>query len=259
MNVRAKSPIEMPPSSPSYWPESRRPLACLAFVLPILAIYEVGVLWLGADAIRNGAEVYLRFLLERVGFGQYFLLPLLIGAILLGWHHATGQPWKLRGRLLWLMMLESLVLGFLVLLLANAFLLSPFTWTVDSDAVAAATEASKATTGAMDQLVSYFGAGIYEELLFRLMLLPAAAGAIRLCGASKRVSWITAIVVISLLFSAVHYQVFTFNANADMFSWSTFVFRFLAGVVFSLLFVFRGFGIAVGVHAMYDVMLVVFG
>lgn len=239
-----------------YWSESRRPLACLAFVLPFLAIYEVGILWLGAEATRNGAEVYLRFLLESAGLGQYFLLPLLIGAILLGWHHASDRPWKVHSRWMWMMMLESLLLGFLILLLANAFLLWPTTWTDKADTMAAATGA--ATAGGIDQLISYFGAGIYEELLFRLMLLPATAAVIRLCGGSGRVSWAVAIVVTSLLFSAVHYELFTLNPNADVFAWDTFVFRALAGVVFSILFVLRGFGIAVGAHAMYDVFLVVF-
>ena len=30
-----------------YWLESRQPLASLVFVAPLLATYEVGVLWLG--------------------------------------------------------------------------------------------------------------------------------------------------------------------------------------------------------------------
>ena len=256
MSIAAGRPDAQPSLTLQYWAKSKRPLVCLAFVLPILAIYEVGILWLGADATRNGAEVYLRFLLGSVGFGQYFLLPLLIGAILLGWHHATGQPWKVRGKVMWFMMLESFVLGFLVLLLANAFLLLPFSWTSNSNTISMAT--GEATTSALDQLICYFGAGIYEELLFRLMLLPLVAGLVRMCGGSNRVSWTTAIIATSLLFSAVHYQVFTFNANADIFSWSTFVFRVLAGVVFSVLFVVRGFGVAVGAHAMYDVLLIVF-
>lgn len=256
MSLTAGCPDAQPFQTTHYWTKSKRPLVCLAFVFPILTIYELGILWLGADATRNGAEVYLRFLLGSVGLGQYFLLPLLIGAILLGWHHATGQPWKIRGKVMWFMTLESFVLGFLVLLLANAFLLLPFSWTLSSDANSMSTDA--ATTNALDQLICYFGAGIYEELLFRLMLLPAGAALIRMCGGSNRVSWATAIIVTSLVFSAVHYQVFTFNANADIFSWSTFTFRFLAGVVFSVLFVVRGFGVAVGTHAMYDVLLVVF-
>jgi hypothetical protein len=40
--------------------------------------------------------------------------------------------------------------------------------------------------------------------------------------------------------------------------WFGFVFRFLAGVFFSVLFVYRGFGIAAGSHAAYDVLLGLF-
>ena len=51
-----------------YWQQSRRPLASLAFVTPLLAIYEFGVLWLGPQAMRNGADVWLRQWLDEIGF-----------------------------------------------------------------------------------------------------------------------------------------------------------------------------------------------
>ena len=60
-----------------YWQQSRRPLTSLAFVTPLLIIYEAGVLWLGPQAMRNGADVWLRQLLDLLGFSQYFLLPVL--------------------------------------------------------------------------------------------------------------------------------------------------------------------------------------
>jgi hypothetical protein len=60
-----------------YWEESARPLAGLAFVAPLLLAYEAGVLWLGPDAIRNAADVWLRNLLDLLGFPQYFLLPVI--------------------------------------------------------------------------------------------------------------------------------------------------------------------------------------
>ena len=60
-----------------YWQQSRRPLTSLAFVTPLLLVYEAGVLWLGPHAMRNGADVWLRQLLDLLGFSQYFLLPLL--------------------------------------------------------------------------------------------------------------------------------------------------------------------------------------
>src|SRR5262245_11493587 len=75
-----------------YWQQSRRPLASLAFVTPLLLVYEAGVLWLGPQAMRNGADVWLRQLLDLMGFSQYFLLPLLTLGLLSGWHYVSRQP-----------------------------------------------------------------------------------------------------------------------------------------------------------------------
>ena len=55
-----------------YWVESRRPLASLVFIAPLLIVYEVGVLLLG---VQNGADAFMRRLLDLLGFGQHFLLP----------------------------------------------------------------------------------------------------------------------------------------------------------------------------------------
>ena len=72
--------------SGDYWHQSRRPLASLAFMTPLLVLSELGVLALGSHAVRNGADVWLRQLLDLLGFSQYFLLPLLTVAIPLAWH-----------------------------------------------------------------------------------------------------------------------------------------------------------------------------
>jgi membrane protease YdiL (CAAX protease family) len=65
---------------------------------------------------------------------------------------------------------------------------------------------------------------------------------------------VVAIIVTSLLFSAAHY----IGPHGESFGLFTFVFRFVAGLFFGLLFVFRGFGIAAGSHAGYDVLVGVF-
>ena len=82
------------PASRTYWSQSRRPLASLYFTVPLLLVYELGILiCLGENAghPRNGAEAWLRRLLECAGLPRYyFLLPLLTVGILLGWHHTTG-------------------------------------------------------------------------------------------------------------------------------------------------------------------------
>ncbi len=91
-----------------YWVASRRPLASLVFVAPLLIVYEVGVLLLG---VQTGADAFMRRLLELLGFGQHFLLPILTVCILLGWHYLSREPWQLSGSIISAMAVESLMLG----------------------------------------------------------------------------------------------------------------------------------------------------
>jgi membrane protease YdiL (CAAX protease family) len=105
----------------------------------------------------------------------------------------------------------------------------------------------------VSRLIGYCGAGIYEELLFRLMLLPAAAAVLHRSGLAWRSSWAWAIAASSLIFSAAHYDWFTPGGYA--FEWYSFSFRFAAGTFFAILFVTRGFGIAAGAHAFYDMLV----
>ena len=109
-------------------------------------------------------------------------------------------------------------------------------------------------TGPFARLVAFCGAGIYEELLFRLMLLPVVCGLVRLTGLQKNWSIFLGVIVTSLLFSAAHYKVF--GEYGEPFQWYSFTFRVFAGLFFGLLFLFRGFGVAVGAHAFYDVFVV---
>ena len=101
-------------------------------------------------------------------------------------------------------------------------------------------------------VVSYCGAGFYEEVLFRLILLPLLAIVFRACKFTPVRSMILAGVVASLVFSVAHY------IGAEEFELYSFTFRWLAGIFFSLLFVYRGFGVAVGTHAFYDIFVVLF-
>jgi hypothetical protein len=94
------------------------------------------------------------------------------------------------------------------------------------------------------------GAGLYEELLFRVLLVTALAwGARRLFGWTPRAAGTLAVVVSALAFSAFHYV----GAYGDPFTLASFTFRALAGLAFSALYVLRGFGITAWTHALYDV------
>ncbi len=238
-----------------YLQETTRPLPCLVFVLPLLVAYEGGLL-LWPQAMRNGADVWLRRLLELIGFGQYFLLPLLTCGILLAWHHVRQDRWRVRGGVLYGMLLESLGLGFFLLLLAQLQGAWFNHWS------AGWTAAMGGSDGVAARVSAFFGAGIYEELLFRLMLLPLLAAALRALGVSRRASLVTAVVLAGLLFAAAHYRLdlalgpwHLATSYGDAFQWTSFLFRFSAGVFFSLVFLYRGFAIAVGSHAVYDILV----
>lgn len=252
-------------SAPSgYWHESARPLVSLVFVAPLLLGYEAGVLLLGRQAIRNGADVWMRQFLDLLGFSQYFLLPLLTCGILIGWHHVSRQPWRFHLSVLYGMAAESLAFGLLLLVVARwqgSLLMAALP--------VCATETAAADGGTVSvvhqtaaRVVGFLGAGIYEELLFRLMLLPTAIGLLLYSGLSRRWSVPIAIAATSLLFSAAHYQFslaflgLNWSTQGDAFTWFSFLFRATAGAMFCLVFLKRGFGITAGAHALYDIFTV---
>lgn len=255
-----------PPPRPllgTYWEESRRPLAAFLFVVPMIAIYEAGLLALGPGAMRNGVDVWLRCLLQQLGFGQYFLLPVLSCGILLGWHHVRRERWRVPSGVLYGMALESIALAWL--LVALAFLEGRLAdgWATSLGCAVAAAPPPGGPGPAAGSLLAFFGAGIYEELLFRLVLLPAAMLLLQYFGvASRATRAVMAVLGTSLLFAAVHYRIDISLGSwhlatrfGDAFAWPSFLFRGFAGCFFSVLFLYRGFGIAAGTHAIYDIFV----
>ncbi|MBM4023466.1 MAG: CPBP family intramembrane metalloprotease [Planctomycetes bacterium] len=222
----------------SYWTISRRPLTSLVFTLPLVLAYEGGVLVMGRGTPRNGADVWLRTLLDGLGFGQYFLLPALTVLALLAWHHVEHDHWRFSPGVLAGMAGECLLWA--VVLLGIARLQDRF-WPL----------AAGAAEGVFARLVAFCGAGLYEEVLFRLLLLPLVTWIVARLGATPVAAAAWGVVGSSLLFSAAHY----FGPLGDIFDPYSFTFRFLAGVFFAALFELRGFGIAAGSHAAYDILV----
>jgi membrane protease YdiL (CAAX protease family) len=99
------------------------------------------------------------------------------------------------------------------------------------------------------------GAGIYEELLFRVLLVSG------LLAIGLRLKWRrpvaigVAVVLSALIFSAFHYV----GPYGDPLTLGSFTFRAIAGLLLSGLYVARGFGITAWTHALYDVGLALFG
>jgi Type II CAAX prenyl endopeptidase Rce1-like len=239
----------------TYWQASRAPRYSLLFALPLLIIYQLLALLVppgpGGVGVRNGADVLLQavFVWLAGAWGPRLFMLCLIGAG--GWLIAKdirAKGGKLSPTVLGAMLLESLclslVFGIVVSGLTVAVLGAP------PPPLALGLTQERLSRGTL--LMLSIGAGIYEELLFRVVLVGLLAwGANQLLGWRPLVAGIAATVLGALIFSAFHY-IGPFGDRLDVYS---FVFRTIAGLFFSALYLARGFGITAWTHALYDVFL----
>jgi len=241
-----------------YWRQAREPLACLIFLIPLLLIYEAGVLWFGGDhplSVRNGADYWLRSGLMSIGL-EAFLLPGLITGGLLIWHRYGDYPWRISRETLVGMFAESMILAVCLLFVAQLQDMAFQCWFPGDVSIREASPGQRpllaipANFGG--RMISYLGAGVYEEVLFRLLLLPATMLLLQRVFKMKA-GWsaFLAVFLTSLSFSVAHY----IGSAGEAFSLFSFTFRMTAGCFFAAVFLFRGFGITVGCHALYDLMV----
>ena len=106
-------------------------------------------------------------------------------------------------------------------------------------------------TAAVGQVVTYVGAGIYEEVVFRLALFGLLRAVLTTAQIPARTAIVLAASASAILFAVAHH----IGAHGEQIDGFNFLFRVLAGLYFTALYQFRGFGIAVGAHACYDVLV----
>lgn len=235
----------------SYVKATRHPVPCLLFVLPLLIVYEYGVISVGgpkALAVRNGADVWLRSSLQSAGLTSPFLAPLIVFSILFIWafRRRKDPPEELASSLAG-MAIESV--GFAMGLWALSRMFGPL---LDAVGISLATPGVQALTSTpLSQSVTYIGAGVYEETIFRLALYCGGATILNRVGVPNIVALLVAALGSSFAFAAVHHL----GAQGEHVSGYVFGFRFIAGLIFTALFALRGFGITVGAHALYDIFV----
>lgn len=248
--MHAEPVVSRRDAADDYWAIARQPLTCLIFLTPLLILYEAGVLWVGgsqAESLRNGADFWMRGWLRELGAGQPCLLPVFVVCGLLIWQIAGKYPWRVSADAMLGMLAESLLFAFCLVVLGQVQDLAFRQYHM----VTAASHAGGLPAGVLPRVISFVGAGVYEEVLFRLCLLPVCYAALRLLLLPGKAAAVLAVICTSVAFSSAHYV----GAGADQFSFYTFLFRALAGMFFAVLFILRGFGITAGSHAAYDVLV----
>lgn len=239
----------------TYWRAAREARYALVFALPLFIFYQLLVLLqpVGpAGSWRNGADVLLQQLFIALAGSRGPLLFLIALNLAGGWlivRDLRRHPGSLRPRYFGLMFLEAAVLAFVVGVAVGSLttqLVRPPTGLAIAGVPAGATLSTR--------MMLAIGAGLYEELLFRVLLVGALALlANKALGWRPGVAGAVAAGVGALLFAAFHY----IGPGGDHLELYSFVFRTIGGLFFSALFLLRGFGIAAWTHALYDILVMV--
>jgi hypothetical protein len=205
----------------------------LILVVPLLVLYEIGLVVTGFRAL-NGVDFATVFVLQRFG-GRGLLafnLVLLVG--ILGAATLRKREKAFRPDIVPFLLLEStfyaLSLGILINLILGKLPLG-----------------SPAAMTPFEGFFASLGAGVNEELFFRLGLLQVLAWILARGKKDRPVATAGAAILSSLAFSAAHMEFATY----------VFLYRFLAGLIFAAIFLGRGFAVAVYTHAIYDIYVLV--
>ena len=253
---------------------------------------------LNKTQVRVVAFVWLQsFLDEYVGLGSrlaWIAPPLVVVVILIALQLASRKRWDFGLGDILPMVVECILLA-VPLIVLSLFLNSPaepegdigrFDNSVARIQIESVPSCSSATGGSLSpaatetgnaganplrnstmgnksllaDIVTGIGAGIYEELVFRLILICVLMLLFQdVLGISRKSSIILSVLVSAALFSAHHHIVFVNGqlGQSAAFNWTEFGFRTIAGIYLAVLFAIRGFGITAGTHAFYDIIATV--
>lgn len=229
-----------------YLTVSKSPLYSFIFTLPLFLLYEVGIFLISSrdiDQLRNGADVLMRQVLESFGiygmygFGGTFLIGFLIAFIRQKKNLRTSE---IESRFLLIMFFESIIWA--TLLVIMMIKIPTFLSLSNEDHL-------------IQQVVLAIGAGIYEEFVFRVLLISGLAilfGLIFNWGEFGKT--FLSVIISSAIFSIFHF----FGSYGDTFSFPLFFVRFFAGIFLAMIYIFRGFGITAYAHSIYDLFVLVY-
>ena len=229
----------------SYLLKSKTSFYSFLFTLPLFFLYEINILFLSWDdilVVRNGADFLMRNILESFdiyglyGLGLVFFLGLLVTYI---FFIKEDQQQEVNVNFLFIMLAESMLWSVVLYFLLFKFmvlLMNPVGKTI------------------LQQVTLAIGAGIYEEFLFRVLLIAGLSGILGFVFMwDKTFKNIIAVVLSGGIFSAFHFM----GEYGDFFSMELFLIRFFAGLILGVLYIYRGFGITAYTHSIYDLIVLI--
>ena len=234
----------------AYWVATKRPLQMLVLLLPLVIAYELGlalVLRSEEGVLTNKAHETLLETFDHLGVpavSGLYLGGIVIVVVMFVWHVLNRDPWKISATTAGFMAGEALVLT--VPLLVLGLLISR-----RELPAAAAPQIQLAELGLWSKMAISIGAGLYEELLFRMVLIALVHTL--LVDLARLPD--TAGTALAVLLSAAAFTIYhPLGDEMGVVSVGKVIFYALAGLYFGAIYVLRGFGIVVVVHALYDIL-----
>jgi len=229
-----------------YWSLSRKPVFGVIFVLPLWLIYEllafqINQSWQGN--LRTGTDLLFKKFFNYLGIPEWntIVLPFLFLILYFLYQRERILKTSIRPVHFAYMFLESLFYALLFGTVVGGF--TGFFLVQQNVYV---------NQPLINSLVVHLGAGVYEELFFRLLFISGVVIFFRKAfNKESSTSYPVAILLGSLLFACFHYL----TVFDQPFHLESFLFRFFAGVIFSFLFILRGYGICAYTHSLYNVLL----
>lgn len=233
----------------TYFRDTKSLLYSYLISLPLLLLYEVLIFISQPDSehvVRISVDVWIKTLFSY--FGKDVLSITLIFVALIGLFILYRERQKLsslRFSYFVIMIFEAAVYAFLLAIIISSAVSSLLQIIPVQPTVVE-------SLSTLQKLALSLGAGLYEELFFRVILVTVLVFLFKKIFSKKWMASVTAILLAAFLFSSVHY----IGAMGDPFTIGSFLFRFLFGLALNAIYLWRGFGTAAWTHAIYDLMVV---
>lgn len=232
-------------------------LTSLVLIFPLFICYQLGIALL--PDVGNGADLISGRIFHLLGNSNlnYLLFNLCLLAVFAIALVAMRKRQQFDTRMFVPVMIESgiyaLVMGSVIVYVMGLLGINPRLM-LHAAATAASAPDGQLPRGILTRIALSLGAGVHEELVFRLALIPLLVWVgTKLMGMGSRVSIAIAFIVSSVVFSAAHHVI-----GGEPWAMGPFVYRVFCGLIFASLFQFRGLAVAVYTHALYDVYVMLF-
>ena len=218
------------PRRPSTWAGRGDLTARLVVIMPLVLAYGLCVLATGSISV---IDVPTRLLWRACGRDRevYLLFHAGLAAAYLVWVARNARRSLLGARVMAPLLLEAVVIALALMALLQLGL------------------RHGPSLGSLGRVVAALGAGLHEELVFRLLGFFGGAWLLARADLPTRVAWWLALVGSTALFAAAHHWA------GEPWSVTAFEARCVAGLAFALLAWHRSLAHAVYAHTAYDLIV----